>query len=141
MEGIAEGDTILYKFSRKGSYNNIFELNKTEQRVSAHDDLTEYSTDGRVDQIARMSAIKSAAQLLSSYSGDPIEKMTKTLEAAKEFEKYIFGSPDNGVSSISDPKNGGKKRAKKKEAGSERPPEAPKETPAPSQQVSSDLPF
>lgn len=100
LEGIHEGDTITYRFEQKNGYNNITEILKTEKASNGNDEAMAYAFGGRVEQIARMSAIKSATQLLSGYNGDPQDKMSKTLEAAKEFEKYIFGvlesSKDNG---------------------------------------------
>ena len=92
LEGIHEGDLITYKFEQKGGYNNIAEISKTEKLAAPTEEMLAYQVGGRVEQIARMSAIKSATQLLSTYNGDPQDKMLKTLEAAKEFEKYIFGA-------------------------------------------------
>jgi hypothetical protein len=106
LEGVREGDVITYKFSRSGKYSNISEISKTERPGAPSDDLLEYQIGGRVEQIARMSAIKSATQLLSNYVGDPQEKITKTLETAKEFEKYIFGTIEAGKRDADTSKSG-----------------------------------
>jgi hypothetical protein len=91
LEGVDEGDIITYKFKQSGNYSNITEISRTEKIGVTTDEILEYQMAGR-PEVARMSAIKSAARLLSVYDGDPQEKMLKTLEAAKEFERYIFGT-------------------------------------------------
>jgi hypothetical protein len=93
LEGVHEGDIITYRFKQSGNYNNITEISKTEKIGVASDDMLEYQMAGR-PELARMSAIKSAARLLSVYDGDPQVKMQKTLEAAREFERYIFGTKE-----------------------------------------------
>jgi hypothetical protein len=116
LEGVHEGDIITYKFKQSGNYNNITEISRTEKIGAASDEMLEYQMGGRPEQIARMSAIKSATQLLSGYDGEPQDKMLKTLETAKEFEKYIFGTIEeagkgDGVKPVA--KN--RKRTKKSE--------------------------
>lgn len=117
LEGIHEGEIITYKFQRKGSYNNITEISKSEKPAPASEELLDYQMGGRIPEIGRMSAIKSATQLLSGYSGDPEEKILKTLEAAKEFEKYILGAKEAEVvkdQEIKVPEKRGKKAKKEK---------------------------
>lgn len=93
IQGVQEGDVITYKFKRSGRYNNLTEISSTEKPLGGG--MAGYDEGDQVGQIARMSAIKSATQLLSNYDGDPLQKMTKTLELAREFEKYIFGLLDD----------------------------------------------
>jgi len=112
LEGIHEGDMITYKFQQKGNYNNITEILRTEKLGAATEEMLQYQMAGRLEQIARMSAIKSATQLLSTYDGDPKERMIKTLETAKEFEKYIFGTFEEKENDEK-PEVKSKKRAKK----------------------------
>ena len=106
LEGIHEGDIITYKFKRSGNYNNMTEISKSEKPIASTEEMLEYQLGNRVEQIARMSAIKSATQLLSNYVGDPQEKITKTLETAKEFEKYIFGTIEAGKRDADTSKSG-----------------------------------
>ena len=125
LEGVREGDIITYKFKQSGNYNNMTEVSKTEKIGAASDEMLEYQMAGRPEQIARMSAIKSATQLLSGYDGDPRDKMFKTLEAAKAFEQYIFGSIEGaGKTDEVKPAAKNRKRTKKVEPGmpSESPP-------------------
>lgn len=120
IEGIREGHIITYKFETKGKYQNLREVTKTENDAS-FDNMLEYRFGDRVEQIARMSAIKSATMLLSNYQGDPIEKMTKTLEAAKEFERYIFGPIESDPAKKEQPKPNDKQKGKKEPQPSSKP--------------------
>lgn len=113
LEGIHEGQIISYKFETKGTYRNLIEVTKSEN-IATLNDMLDYRLMDRVEQIARMSAIKSATMLLNSYQGDPIEKMTKTLEAAKEFEKYIFGPIGLDSTAKEQPKPDDKQKGDKK---------------------------
>jgi hypothetical protein len=144
LEGVREGDIITYKFKQSGNYNNITDISRTEKIGAASEEMLEYQMSGRPEQIARMSAIKSATQLLNGYDGDPKDKMYKTLETAKAFEKYIFGTIEAaGKGDEVKPAVKKRKRAKKTE------PEMPSEGPPKSaEQVSpkepnpdKDLPF
>ena len=96
ISGINEGDTISYKFEQKGKYSNLVEITKTEKTGGGGREMLDYRSGGDLS-IGRMSAIKSAAQLLADYKGDPQEKINKTLSAAMEFEKYIFGAEEDGT--------------------------------------------
>jgi hypothetical protein len=94
LSGISEGDTISYKADQNGKYTNILEVTKTDRGSAGTSGMPEYQGGGGVAEIGRMSALKSAAQLLVDFKGDPDEKVKRTLAAAKEFEAYIFGSKE-----------------------------------------------
>lgn len=108
LSGIGEGDTISYKADTKGKYTNIVSVTKSS---AASVGMVEYQGGGGISEIGRMSALKSAAQLLVDYKGTPEEKIGKTLEAAKEFEKYIVGAiegPEKGKAEKPSPESGKK---------------------------------
>jgi len=90
LEGISEKDTITFKYEQKGKYNNITEISKAERSSSGLGEMLEYHSGSSIEQIGRMSALKSATQLMVDYKGEPDEKIRKTLDAARELEKYIF---------------------------------------------------
>ena len=94
LAGINEGDTISYKAMEKGKYSNLIEISKTEKSNVGLSDVIEYHGGGSIDQIRRMNASKTASQLLVDYKGSPEEKIKKTIEAARELEKYIMGNSE-----------------------------------------------
>ena len=97
LEGIAEKDTITFKYEEKGQYKNITEISKAERTAAGIGEFLDYHSGSSIEQIRRMSALKSATSLMSDYRGEPDEKIKKTLDAARELEKYILGGDPEKV--------------------------------------------
>jgi hypothetical protein len=50
-----------------------------------------YRFNGKDTQIARMSCLKSASEIVAPHQADPVTKRTLVVDAARYFERYVFG--------------------------------------------------
>ena len=80
------GDTVEYKWRQSGRYKNITEIEPTNTHSYPG------NNDDRNGQIARMSCLKSASELLANAHMDPLDKATLALDIAKKYEAYIFNN-------------------------------------------------
>ena len=78
IQDLSEGDSVDFFWTGTGQYKRIVKLSKGGEKK-----------DTGV-QIARMSAIRSAAELVSACSLAPGEKAKTTLEIAQQFESHIL---------------------------------------------------
>jgi hypothetical protein len=96
------GDVVEYKAEPKGRFTELTYLEVVE---TGNNDLAAFNLydEMRTRQIVRMSCIKSASTVVTGMDLMPEEKPDKTIEVAKQFEKYVFTNPrrkkknDNGT--------------------------------------------
>jgi len=85
LDRIQEGQILEFDFRESGDFKNItkiYEQSESESKESGYEDQ-------RIKKIIKMSCLRSASRVLTG-SKIPCEKRAeKTIEIAKEFEKYI----------------------------------------------------
>ena len=85
LEGLEEGSEVEYDWKKSGNFKKITDLKKIELEP----DLNSYNPDRKSREIIRMSCVRSASQILQDLSIDPMDKSSKALDIAREFEKYV----------------------------------------------------
>ena len=91
LEGIDEGSYVQYDWQKSGNFKKITDLKK----IDMNPDLDSiYKPDRTSMEIIRMSCIRSASEILHGLYIDPVEKTSKALDIAKEFEKYVLDHGD-----------------------------------------------
>lgn len=101
---IEKGENVEFEYKQSRNFNNVLKFNDGSQPES--DTGTNYnnepnSTAGngngngyngdRMQQMARMSGLKTAGALISGTKVPYAERADKTIEMAMKFEKYIKG--------------------------------------------------
>ena len=86
---LREGDTIEFEYKESGQWKNITHLLVSGPQSEGTPSIDEYRL-ARDRQIARMSCVKSAANVLANLEMNPEEKGKRSLELAKIFEKYVY---------------------------------------------------
>jgi hypothetical protein len=102
---IEKGEMVEFEYKQSGNFNNVLKFNDGSQ--PEQDNVKDYNnepntTDGngngysgdRMQQMARMSGLKSASALLSGTKVPYGERADKTIEMAVKFEKYILNGGD-----------------------------------------------
>jgi hypothetical protein len=99
---IEKGEMVDFEYKQSGNFNNVLKFNDGSQPEpdKAKDYNNEpnttagngngYSGD-RIQQMARMSGLKTAGALISGTKVPYGERADKTIEMAMKFEKYING--------------------------------------------------
>ena len=86
---LQEGATIDYDFRQSGNFKNMTDIEPANGNSNANG-LPRYQTNGKDRQIARMSCLKSASEILAPVQLDPDAKKDLTIETARFFERYVF---------------------------------------------------
>ena len=96
---LQEGVTIDYDFRQSGNFKNMTDIEPADGNGNANGNgLPRYQPNGKDRQIARMSCLKSASEILAPVQLDPDAKKDLTIETARFFERYVFeGEPDASV--------------------------------------------
>jgi len=83
FDKIRLGDFVEYECKQSGRYRNITQIESTG---------LDYQDESRKrnEQIARMSCLKSASEILANAHMEPVEKAHLALDIARMFEAYIF---------------------------------------------------
>lgn len=108
LEGVEEGRQVAYEYKQSGNYRNISALSvvpSSDGRGSADSSgsMAPYANDREL-RIVRMSALRSAAQLLYNTEMDWNEKVNTALDAARQFESYVMGEDTQPKPPASPPK-------------------------------------
>ncbi|RKY67595.1 MAG: hypothetical protein DRQ24_12660 [Candidatus Latescibacterota bacterium] len=85
LEGLSEGMEVEYEFRRSGKYNRITDLKKLDTSQQGPD-----VENPRDLKIIRMSCLRSAVEVLSGYGSELEERIEKTLEVSRRFERYVL---------------------------------------------------
>ena len=98
---IEKGEMVEFEYKQSGNFNNVLKFNDGSQpeQDNAKDYKREPATStgngyngDKLQQMARMSGLKSASALLSGTKVPYGERADKTIEMAMKFEKYILGN-------------------------------------------------
>jgi hypothetical protein len=102
---IEKGEMVEFEYKQSGNFNNVLKFNNGSQPEpdNGKDYIKEpnttagngngYSGD-RMQQMARMSGLKTAGALIAGSKVPYVERADKTIEMAMKFEKYINGDLD-----------------------------------------------
>ncbi len=91
LEGIQEGSSVEYEWRPSGDYRKVTDLKKIEMEPGFE---RAGKSNGRDQQIIRMSCVKSAVVLASNSDKLPKDKAEMTLGIARQFEKYVTDKED-----------------------------------------------
>lgn len=91
LEGIQEGSLVAYEFKRSGNYRHITRLIPVPEPGETGAGSAGLYLNERDARMVRMSALRSAAQLIYTIEMRWEEKVESTLQLAREFERYIMG--------------------------------------------------
>ena len=97
---LQEGVTIDYDFRQSGNFKNMIDIEPVNGNGNVQ---PQYAPNGKDRQIARMSCLKSASEILAPVQLDPDAKKDLTIETARFFERYVF----EGEQDASGQRNGG----------------------------------
>lgn len=85
IRNLSEGDLIDFTFQEKGRFKNIVSLENLKPKETLE------TKEAKTKQIARMSCLRSASEILAHHEIDPKKKVDLALKFAKKFEDYVFG--------------------------------------------------
>jgi hypothetical protein len=107
LEDLKEGSLVVYEYKQSGKYRNITSLapvnapDDEEKPVYRSKFTDPYERDLRM---VRMSALRSATQLIYNEQMDWDQKVASTFELAREFEHYVVGKEPSELSAQRSPK-------------------------------------
>jgi hypothetical protein len=84
---LQEGVTIDYDFKQSGNFKNMTDIEPANGNGNG---LPQYQPNNKDRQIARMSCLKSASEILAPVQLDPDAKKDLTIDTARFFERYVF---------------------------------------------------
>ncbi len=88
---LQEGVAIDYDFRQSGNFKNMTEIEPANGNGNSNSNgLQQYQPGKKDRQIARMSCLKSASEILAPVQLDPDAKKDLTIETARFFERYVF---------------------------------------------------
>jgi len=87
FDAIGEGATIDYEFKQSGNFRHMTDIEPVDGNGNG---FPPYQPNHKDRQIARMSCLKSASEILSPVQLDPDTKKELTIETARFFERYVF---------------------------------------------------
>ena len=87
FDALQEGVTVDYDFRQSGNFKNMTDIEPVGGNGNG---LPQYQPNGKARQIARMSCLKSASEILAPVQLDPDAKKDLTIETARFFERYVF---------------------------------------------------
>jgi hypothetical protein len=85
---LAPGATIDYEIKQSGKFRNLTDVTPVESGNNG--ELPPYQPNHKDRQIARMSCLKSASEILAPVQLEPETKKKKVIETARFFERYVF---------------------------------------------------
>lgn len=102
FDTIHEGATIDCQLKQSGDFRHLTDIQLADGNGNGNGSST-YQPNNKDRQIARMSCLKSASEILSPVQLDPDAKKQLTIDTARFFERYVFEDnsddppePDNG---------------------------------------------
>jgi hypothetical protein len=84
---LQEGVAIDYDFRQSGNFKNMTDIEPANGNGNG---FQQYQPNNKDRQIARMSCLKSASEILAPVQLDPDAKKDLTIETARFFERYVF---------------------------------------------------
>lgn len=103
---LQEGEDVQFDFRQSGDYRHITDMSLSgngQKSANQNDHSYQPNNNGKDRQIARMSCLKSASEIMAPVQLEPDAKREKVIDTAKYFERYVFeGDPgtlseqDNG---------------------------------------------
>lgn len=84
---LQEGITIDYDFRQSGNFRNMTDIEPADKNGNG---FQQYQPNKKDRQIARMSCLKSASEILAPVQLDPDAKKDLTIDTARFFERYVF---------------------------------------------------
>jgi len=99
FDQLQEGEDIEYQFKESGNYMHITDMHVAggNHRTSQNNHNSNHNNSyipKKDKQIARMSCLKSASEIMAPVQLDPDAKKQKVIDTAKFFERYVF---DDGL--------------------------------------------
>jgi hypothetical protein len=90
FELLAPGATINYDTKQSGNFRHLTDI----EQVDNNGEFPPYQPNNKEKQIARMSCLKSASEILAPVQLDPDSKREMVIGTARYFERYVFeGDP------------------------------------------------
>ena len=96
---LQQGEGIEYDFRQSGDYKHITDMKLSGNGQEPNNQNNSYRPNngphnGKDRQIARMSCLKSASEIMAPVQLEPDAKRNKVIDTAKYFERYVFeGDP------------------------------------------------
>jgi len=100
FDHIQEGLEIEYDVRKSGNFKHLTDI--TPVKEGKEQELPAYRRNSRDIQIARLSCLKSASELVAPVHMDIDSKQERVLELAKRFERYVF---EDGLGVLSQQKD------------------------------------
>lgn len=83
---LQEGAEIEYEFKQSGNFRNMTDI----KPVGDNHEPPPYQPNKKDREIARMSCLKSASEILAPVQLDPQAKREMVIDTARFFERYVF---------------------------------------------------
>ena len=91
LNGIQPGDQVQFAFQQSGQYRKILELRKSSAQNLGR---WFHFQEDRSRRIARMSCLRTAAQVLEGKRPRNMKRAEAALHIARLFEEYIFNEQE-----------------------------------------------
>ena len=93
VQGLQRGDQVEFTYTQSGQYRKLLELRKASPQ-----NLNRWFQhhNERGQRIARMSCLKTAAQIIEGKRLNSTKKAELVLHVARIFEKHVLGEPTSG---------------------------------------------
>ena len=85
FDALQEGVTIDYDFRQSGNFKNMTDIEPVDGNGNG---MPQYTPNGKDRQIARMSCLKSASEILAPVHMDTDAKRDLVIDTARYFERY-----------------------------------------------------
>jgi len=94
FDQMQEGVEIEYQFRQSGNFRHLTDIKPVEARSSTPHQSRPYRANNKDRQIARLSCLKSASEILAPLHVDVDSKRDMVIDTARFFERYVFeGDP------------------------------------------------
>ncbi len=90
VRDLHSGDAVSFLYLQEGQQRRIMQLRKLPRHDAPSGNWSR-GTDERGERIARMSCLKTAAQILESKRLEPTRKAQLVVEIARRLERYVLG--------------------------------------------------
>jgi hypothetical protein len=89
FDSIREGATVDYDLKQSGNFTHLIDVEPVTGNGNGNG-VPPYQPNSKDTQIARMSCLKSASEILAPMQLDPDKKKQLTIDTARFFERYGF---------------------------------------------------
>jgi hypothetical protein len=89
FDTIREGASVNYDLKQSGNFTHLIDIEPVNGNGNGNG-APPYQPNNKDRQIARMSCLKSASEILAPVQLDPDKKKQLTIDTARFFERYVF---------------------------------------------------